>query len=62
MYDLIVASFWRREVVKYVKEMDNRLKKETKSVWKEITTSILRKVVATRERGRENPRVLNQQT
>ena len=62
MYDLIVASFWRREVVKYVKEMDNRLKKETKSVWKEIKTSILRKVVATRERGRENSRVLNQQT
>jgi hypothetical protein len=62
VYDLIVASFWRREVVKYVKEMDNRLKKETKSVWKEITTSILRKVVATRERGRENSRVLNQQT
>jgi hypothetical protein len=43
-------------------ELDNRLKKETKSSWKDNATSVLRKEVATRSRRRENSRVLNQQT
>jgi hypothetical protein len=48
--------------VQDVKELENRLKKETKSGWKNNTTSILRKEVATRSRRRENSQVLNQQT
>jgi hypothetical protein len=58
----IAASFWRTKVVQAVEELDNRLKKETKSGWKDNTTSVLRKEVATRSRRRENSRVLNQQT
>ena len=58
----VAASFWITEVVEATNEMDNRLKKETKSGWKESTTSVLRKEVATRSRRRENSRVLNQQT
>jgi hypothetical protein len=58
----IVASFWTAKVVQAIEEMDNGLKKETKSGWKDNTTSILRKEVATRSRRRENSRVVNQQT
>jgi hypothetical protein len=48
--------------VQAAEELDNGLKKETKSGWKDNATSVLRKEVATRSRRRENSRVLNQQT
>jgi hypothetical protein len=48
--------------VQSIEEMDNGLRKETKSGWMDNTTSFLRKEVATRSRRRENFWVLNQQT
>jgi hypothetical protein len=48
------ASFWRKKVAQVAEELDNRLKKETKSVWKDNSTSILRKEVVIRSRRREN--------
>jgi hypothetical protein len=48
--------------VQAAKELDNGLRKEIESGWKDNATSILRKEVATRSRRRENYRVLNQQT
>jgi hypothetical protein len=47
--------------VQAIEELDNRLKKETKSGWKDNATSNLRKEVATISRRRENSWVLNQQ-
>jgi hypothetical protein len=58
----IATSFWRIEVVQAIEELENRLRKETKSGWKDNATSVLRKEVATRSRRRENSRVLNQKT
>jgi hypothetical protein len=48
--------------VQVVEELDNKLRKETKSGWKDNATLVLRKEVATRSRRRENSQVLNQQT
>jgi hypothetical protein len=48
--------------VQAAEELDNRLRKETKSGWKDNATSTLRKEVATRSRIRKNSEVLNQQT
>jgi hypothetical protein len=48
--------------VQSTEDLDNRLKKEIKSGWKDNTTSILRKEVAKISRRRENSQVLNQQT
>jgi hypothetical protein len=58
----ILGSFWRIEVVQASKDLDNRLRKEIESGWKDNPTSILRKEVATRSRRRGNYRVLNQKT
>jgi len=44
----ISASFWRIEVAQAVEELDNELKKEKESSWKDNTTLVLRKEVATR--------------
>jgi hypothetical protein len=48
--------------VKATEEMENRLKEETKSGWKDITTSILKTDVAKRSRRIKKSQVLNQRT
>jgi hypothetical protein len=48
--------------VQVAEELDNGVKEEIKSGWKDNATSILKKEVATRSRRREKSRVLNQQT
>jgi hypothetical protein len=42
--------------------MENGVKEETKRSWKDNTTSVLKKEVATKSRRRENSQTLNQKT
>jgi hypothetical protein len=53
VYVILQLLCWRTELAQDAKEMDNGLRKETKSGWKESTTLVLRKEVATTSRRRE---------